>query len=108
MATPLQMTPSELGRRLRAAGAPTVLDVREPHEIALARFPRAIEIPMNDVPARLGEIPRDGELVVLCHHGGRSAQVASFLLEQGFARVANLVGGIDAWSLQIDSGVPRY
>ncbi len=108
MAAPTRMSPQELRGRLDTAGAPLVLDVREPEELALARFPGAVEIPMSQIVSRVDELGRDAEIVVLCHHGVRSAQVAAFLADQGFARVANLVGGIDAWSSLVDPRVPRY
>jgi rhodanese-related sulfurtransferase len=105
---PSELSVRELKARLDAGDAPVVLDVREAEEIAIARFPGAVHIPMHDVPSRLAELDRDGELVVVCHHGMRSAHVAGFLEAQGFSRVKNLTGGIDAWSLLVDPGVPRY
>lgn len=102
------MSPRELHSLLHGESGPVVLDVREPEEIAIARFPGALEIPMGEIPARLGEIPRGADVVVLCHHGMRSAQVAGFLARQGFDRLANLSGGIDAWSLEVDPQVARY
>jgi rhodanese-related sulfurtransferase len=105
---PKQISAAELRARLESPEKPMVLDIREPDEIAIARFAGAKEIPMNDVPGRLAEIPADAEIVVLCHHGMRSAHVAGFLADRGYAHVANLVGGIDAWSLQVDPSVPRY
>lgn len=85
-----------------------VLDVREPEEIAIAPFPDALHIPMGDIPSRLTELDSDAEWVVVCHHGVRSAQVAMYLAHMGFARVSNLTGGIDAWSLTADPSTPRY
>lgn len=86
---------------------PLVLDVREPWEIEKASMPGITAIPMREIPARAGELPRDREIVAVCHHGGRSMQVAMFLEQQGF-RLHNLSGGMDAWALQIDPTVPRY
>jgi rhodanese-related sulfurtransferase len=85
-----------------------LLDVREPHEIVTASIPWALTIPMRDVPARLAELPTDKPIAVLCHHGGRSAQVTGYLNANGFPQAANIDGGIDAWSLHIDPTVPRY
>lgn len=105
------ISPRELHARLHAgtgASRPVVLDVREPQEIAIARFPGALEIPMGEITGRVAEVPRDVDVVVLCHHGMRSAQVAGFLARQGYDRLANLSGGIDAWSLEVDPQVPRY
>ncbi len=104
-----ELTAPEVARRLRGEGAPVLLlDVREPFEREFARIEPSIHIPMQEVPSRLGEIGRDRQVVVYCHSGGRSAMVAGFLENHGFAGAANLVGGIDAWSRQVDPAVPRY
>ena len=87
---------------------PVLLDVREPWEWQAARIEGAQHIPMREVPARVGEIDRDREVVAICHHGGRSQQVAMFLEKNGFAKVHNLQGGVDAWSRTVDPAVPLY
>jgi rhodanese-related sulfurtransferase len=87
---------------------PVLLDVREPWEHDKARIQGSMLIPMREVQARIGEIDEDSEVVAICHHGGRSMQVAMFLEKQGFKRVHNLVGGIDAWSRTVDPAVPVY
>ena len=74
-----------------------LLDVREPDEWNAGHAPDAHHIPMQDVPARLDEIPTDGDVVVVCRMGGRSAQVTAYLLAQGWESVANLAGGMWAW-----------
>jgi rhodanese-related sulfurtransferase len=97
-----------------AAGlpAPLLLDVRESWEFALAAIHidglQTLPMPMNSVPARLGELDPAQPVVCICHHGVRSAQVVAFLERQGFGAIYNLAGGIDAWSTQVDAGVPRY
>ena len=103
-----EISVTDLSRRIAEPDAPVVLDVREPQEIALARFPGAVEIPMQSVPSRMAELDRNAEIFVLCHHGMRSAHVADYLAEQGFTRVGNVSGGIDAWALMVDPSVPRY
>lgn len=103
-----EIEPSELKARRERGESPRVLDVREPEEIAIAPFPGAIHIPMGDIPARIAELDPEAEWIVVCHHGVRSAQVAAYLVHAGFERVANLSGGIDAWSEEIDPAVPRY
>lgn len=85
-----------------------LLDVREPDELARASVDGAMHIPMNEIPARLDELDRDKPITVMCHGGARSMRVATFLTAQGFDRVFNLRGGIDAWSREVDSTVPRY
>ena len=85
-----------------------LLDVREPHELAICAIDGAQCIPMGEIPARLAEIPGGAPLVVLCHHGARSQRVVDYLRGQGRAHILNLTGGIDAWSAQIDTTVARY
>lgn len=89
-------------------GEVILLDVREDDELAKAKVAAALHIPMPEVPARLNEIDRDKIVVCMCHGGMRSRQVAEFLAAQGYERVFNLCGGIDAWSQQVDPAVPRY
>lgn len=85
-----------------------LLDVREPSEHETARIEGATLIPMSEVPKRVNDLPRDCDLIVHCHHGGRSARVVGFLQGQGFKNAKNLDGGIDAWSERVDPAVPRY
>jgi rhodanese-related sulfurtransferase len=85
-----------------------VLDVREGWELKVASIPDVLHIPMNEIPARLAELDTDGEIVVMCRSGGRSMQVAQFLARNGFRSVANLTGGILAWSRDVDSSVQPY
>ncbi len=93
----------------RAAGEPHVLlDVREPDEVATAAIAGATVIRMAEIPQHLGELPADRPIVVMCHHGSRSAHVAGYLNANGFANAINLDGGIDAWSREIDPGIARY
>ena len=87
---------------------PLLLDVREQWEWDRARIEGARHIPMRDIPARVSEIDRDKEVVAICHHGGRSMQVAMFLEKNGFSKVHNLQGGVDAWSRTVDPAVPLY
>ncbi len=104
-----QVDPAELAERLRAAPSGIVLlDVREPWERDLAAIGPSLHIPMGEVPDRVGELPRDREIVVYCHSGARSMMVAAFLEGQGFSPVGNLDGGIDRWSVEVDPSVPRY
>ena len=95
-----------------AQGPVVVLDVREPWEVQTASVrPEGFElltIPMSTVPASLQDLPRDRPIACLCHHGARSMQVAAFLAQQGFATIANIAGGINAWSSQVDASVPTY
>lgn len=85
-----------------------LLDVREEGEVAYAHIDEHTHIPMNLIPIRHNELPDDLPIVVYCHHGMRSMQVAMFLEHAGFTDVYNLSGGIDAWSIHIDPSVARY
>ena len=95
-----------LGDNTRAK--PVLLDVREPWEFQTCHIAQSQHIPMAQVPARVSELDRDAETVVICHHGGRSMQVALFLEHQGFKRVHNLAGGVDAWARSVDPAMPKY
>lgn len=108
-----QVRPSGLAAWLRAqASLAVVLDVREPDELRRASVqPEGFEllaIPMNEIPARLAELDPERPVACLCHHGARSQRVAMFLASNGFRAVANIAGGIDAWSLEREPSVPRY
>lgn len=103
-----EITVQELAAVRRAGKKHVLLDVREPGELAVARLDPCLHIPLADVPARQGEIPRDVPLYVMCHGGVRSAAAAKFLSGQGFADVSNVRGGIAAWSAEIDASVPTY
>lgn len=110
-----QVRPSELSQWIgqhAAHGPALVLDVREPGELQIASVQadgfELRAIPMGVVPVRLHELDPAQPIACLCHHGGRSMQVASFLVSRGFSRVANIAGGINAWSSELDPGVPRY
>ncbi|HMS06838.1 MAG TPA: rhodanese-like domain-containing protein [Burkholderiaceae bacterium] len=89
-----------------------VLDVRETWEVQLAQVqPEGFEllhIPMSRLGAEWGNLEPEVPIACLCHHGVRSLQVANFLATRGFAHVANIEGGIDAWSASVDPRVPRY
>src|SRR4051812_8434414 len=105
-----QISAPELAAWLADAGRekPLLVDVREPWEFEKARIQGAQLIPMREIPARCQEIDRAKEVVAICHHGGRSQQVAMFLEKAGYKRIHNLVGGVDAWSKTVDPTVPLY
>jgi sulfur-carrier protein adenylyltransferase/sulfurtransferase len=103
-----QITARELADRLARGEDMVLVDVREPHELAIARFPNALHVPLRTVAARAAELPRDSLLVLTCHKGVRSQRALEILRELGFTRLRNLAGGIDSWSREVDSGVPRY
>jgi len=102
------MTVEELKERLDRGEKPLVLDVREPSELKVARYPfDVVEIPLGQLPQRFEELPEGVEIVCACRSGGRSAQAAHFLNRTG-RRAVNLEGGILAWSREIDPSIPQY
>ena len=111
----VQVRPSQLKDwfdSVREHGTPVVLDVREPHELRTASIKadgfELITIPMGVIPPRINELTPERPVACLCHHGARSMQVANFLQARGFQQVANVFGGIDAWSSEVDPDIPHY
>lgn len=108
-----QITAQQLAEKLAALveegnELPLLLDVREPGEWDICHIAGSQLMPMQSVPARLAELDREREIVCICHHGMRSAQVGHFLERNGFDNVINLAGGVDAWATQIDPRMRRY
>jgi rhodanese-related sulfurtransferase len=102
------ITPGEVRDRLRSGELLRIVDVREPIEFQIARIEGSELIPLSELPHRLAALDPAQELIVVCHHGIRSHHACEFLRGSGFARVRNLVGGIDRWSVDVDPAVPRY
>lgn len=104
-----EITPEELKKKLDAGEKIVVLDVREPWEIQTAHVPNTKNIAMGDVPTKAHqELDPEAHIVVMCHHGVRSANVAAWLQQQGFEKVQSMQGGIDRWSRTVDAKVPTY
>jgi len=104
-----QLTVRELKEKLdQGTGDLLVIDVREPWELNVCSLPGTLSIPMRAIPARYPELSKDSEIVLMCHHGVRSQQVAYFLERQGFSNLNNLVGGIAAWAREVDPAMPTY
>jgi rhodanese-related sulfurtransferase len=103
-----QLLPAQLKEKIAAGEDLKLLDVREEWEFETARIEGSTLIPMGEVTRRIGELDPASELVVICHHGGRSMQVAAYLQRQGFAKVHNLSGGVDAWARTVDPSMPVY
>ena len=109
MATFQNLTVEQVKAKIDGGESFRLIDVREPGEHAVAHIEGAELLPLSRANDWVGDLTDDQEIVVFCHHGGRSAQVASFLAaRRGFARVANMAGGIDEWSQRIDPSIPRY
>jgi len=94
--------------KLQSPRPPMVIDVREKWENELCQIPASIHIPLGQLPQCLAQLPKDAEIVMHCHHGGRSGRATAFLIEQGYGNVFNLTGGIHAWSARIDATVKTY
>lgn len=110
-ALPLEVTPGEVKRRMDAGEALVLIDVREPLEHQICRIDGAHLIPMNSIPAALGQLESRadaGTLIVFCHHGMRSLSVVNWLRQQGVEACQSMSGGIHQWSLEIDPRVPTY
>lgn len=112
-----QVRPSQirdwLGQFSGDAVKPLILDVREKWECQIASIApndayELVCIPMGEITSRLQELDPDRPTACLCHHGARSMSVAAFLAREGFESVANITGGIDAWSHELDAQVPKY
>jgi len=101
------LTAGELKAELDAGRPVFILDVREPHEFAVARIPGSTLIPLAELPRRLEEVDKEADIVCHCKMGGRSAKATAFLNQQGY-RARNLTGGITAWSDEVDPTVPKY
>jgi rhodanese-related sulfurtransferase len=102
------ISPREVKQRLDRGEDFVLVDVREPEEVQLAAIDGAEIYPLSQARDWIDTLPKDRELVVFCHHGGRSAQVAMALAQRGHTNITNMTGGIDAWSEQVDPNVPKY
>jgi rhodanese-related sulfurtransferase len=105
-----QITPGELAAWIAdpARARPVLLDVREPWEHQTCCIDGSVLMPMAQVPQRAEELDADADIVVICHHGGRSMRVAMYLAGQGYGKVHNLDGGVDAWARTVDPSMPQY
>lgn len=103
-----EATPREISARLTTGDDLLLIDVREPSEVQVAAIDGAESYPMSRAGEWIDSLPRDRELVIVCHHGARSAQVAYALAQRGYSNVTNLTGGIDRWSDEVDPAVPKY
>jgi rhodanese-related sulfurtransferase len=100
--------PVELNARMKRGERLTLIDVREPVEYQIAHVEGARLLPLSQFQEWAGELKPEEEIIVMCHHGVRSAHVCSILAREGFKRMVNLAGGIDRWSNDVDSSVPVY
>jgi rhodanese-related sulfurtransferase len=106
---PLDLTPEDLHRRLQAGDDLQLIDVREEMEFDYCHLPGSLLVPLDELPRRAAEIRTEGPVIVICHHGVRSAHAAGYLrLRLGRTNVLNLRGGVDAWALRVDPAFPTY
>lgn len=105
-----QITPKQLQEWLAdpARERPVLLDVREDWEQAICCLPDSVCISMNSIPNRHQELQPERDTVVICHRGGRSMQVAAFLTQNGFSKIYNLSGGMEAWAREVDPSMATY
>ncbi|MEA3278110.1 MAG: rhodanese-like domain-containing protein [Pseudomonadota bacterium] len=104
-----QMTAPELHAKLQAGEDQAfLLDVRESWEFDICRIDGARLIPMRQIPGACDQLDREQEIVVICHHGIRSQQVALYLEHKGFSQVINLQGGVAGWARDVDPAMPTY
>ena len=103
-----QITVHDLKEKMDKGEKFVLVDVRNQNELDICKFDSALHIPLHLLTVRYTELPQDAEIIMTCHHGGRSMQAANFLINQGYRNVSNLVGGIDAWASHIDPNMARY
>ena len=103
-----RISPKQLSERLNKGEKLKFIDVREPVEYEIARVEKAELLPLSRFNEWIETLKPEDEIVVMCHHGVRSANVCMYLAQNGFENVSNLEGGIDFWSIEIDETVPRY
>jgi len=103
-----EITATELKQRLDNGDDIQIVDVREAHEVAVAKIPNTIHIPLGQVLNRMSEIDSNKETVVHCKMGGRSQQAVDLMKQNGFKHALNMTGGITAWSDKVDPTVPKY
>ena len=106
MSFPLEVDVASAARLVAAGTA--LIDIREPAETAVCQIAGSQLIPIAQIPGCLATLPKDRQLLILCHHGGRSARVTQFLRAHGWNNATNVAGGIDAWAREVDPTMRRY
>lgn len=103
-----QLMPAEVAALLAGPNPPVLIDVREAWEVETAQVAGSAHLPLNTLPQQVASLDPSRTYALLCHHGMRSEMAANWLAQQGFTSLINVQGGIDAWSLTVDSGISRY
>ena len=104
----IEITPGQVKERLDREEPFVFVDVREPWERDTSYIAGSVLIPLREIPAHVGEFEDANEIVLYCHHGMRSLDAAAWLRSQGIAGARSMAGGIDRWSVEVDSSIPRY
>ena len=102
------ITPEELKTKLDAGENPVLLDVREAWEYEICHIEGSTNISMSNIQRMLESLKPDDEIVVICHHGIRSFQIANYLNDNGYKQIVNLTGGVDAWAESVDTNMAQY
>jgi rhodanese-related sulfurtransferase len=102
------ISPAKVAERIKNGEGINLIDVREPLEFEIASVEGAKLLPLSQFNEWIDDLQPENEIIVMCHHGIRSANVCMFLIRNGFEKVFNLDGGIDLWSKQVDANIPRY
>lgn len=108
MSSAPEITPQELKAEVERGENLLLIDVREPHELEISVLPNVVSIPLGEVEARLDEIPRDANIVMICRSGGRSGKSTDFLLSQGYKKVRNMVTGMNGYATSVDTSMQTY
>lgn len=104
----LEISVQEVAGRLAQEPELALIDVREDFEREICALPGSRQLTEALAEEIVKSWQRETEMVFLCHHGFRSRAAAEYFLQQGFAKVRNMSGGIDAWAREVDAGLPRY
>lgn len=103
-----EITSLELKERIDNGKAPVMIDVREAFEYQICNIDNSVNLPMGDIHEKLDQLSKDDEIVVICHHGGRSLRVCMLLEQSGFQNVINMKGGVDDWARSVDHNMATY
>jgi rhodanese-related sulfurtransferase len=103
-----QLSAEQLKAKFDAGEKFVLVDVRQANELDICKITGAVHIPLHELTQRAGELDQGAEIVLQCHHGGRSQRAAEYLASQGFKNLANLAGGIEDWAAKIDPNMARY
>lgn len=102
MAQIVNILPLDVQERIKRGESLQIIDVREDSEVAQGKIPGAKHIPLGQIPARVNEIDPNREAIMVCRSGGRSGRACEFLMQSGYQHVKNMMGGMSAWSWDVE------